>query len=88
MDQKDLRNTTKKERIAVAVLLAAILLLYAFFLKDILIPFLKLEARHDLHGANELLLSKGIFGSLQMGVQKKQIYNRYFFNIDGSWSYS
>ena len=59
MDQKDLRNTTKKERIAVAVLLAAILLLYAFFLKDILIPFLKLEARHDLHGANELLLSKG-----------------------------
>lgn len=64
MDQKDLRNTTKKERIAVAVLLAAILLLYAFFLKDILIPFLKLEARHDLHGANELLLSKGILGSL------------------------
>ena len=58
------KTTTKKERIAVIILLAAILLLYAFFLKDILIPFLKLEAKHDLEGANELLLSKGFFGSL------------------------
>lgn len=64
MDSRNIQNTTKKERIAVIIILAAILLLYAFFLKDILIPFLKLEARHDLDGANELLLSKGVFGSL------------------------
>ena len=64
MRSRNINNTTNRERIAVIAILAAILLLYAFFLKDILIPFLKLEARHDLEGANELLLSKGIFGGL------------------------
>ena len=43
-------------------LLLVILLLYAFFLKDILIPFLKLEIRHDYSGAQELLRDRGLLG--------------------------
>ncbi len=43
-------------------LLLIILVLYAFFLKDILIPFLKLEIRHDLGGAQELLRERGLLG--------------------------
>ena len=56
---------TKSDRIEKTVvfgLLLVILLLYAFFLKDILIPFLKLELRHDLNGAQELLRDRGLLG--------------------------
>ena len=50
------------EKLVAVILLAAILLLYAFFLRDILIPFLRLELRHDVHGAEELLREKGALG--------------------------
>ena len=46
------------------ILLGVILLLYASFLKEILIPFLKMEAAHDLDGAKALLQEKGILGFL------------------------
>ena len=51
-----------KERVVMLLLLAAILLIFAFFLKDILIPFLRLELRNDVEGARELLVDKGWLG--------------------------
>ena len=54
------------EILGVLGVLAVILLLYAFFLRDILIPFLRLEIRHDLEGARELLMSRGLLGFLSV----------------------
>ena len=52
----------KTDKLLILGVLTIILLLYAFFLKDILIPFLKLEIRHDIEGARELLISRGLLG--------------------------
>ena len=52
------------ERLSSVILLAAVILLYALFLKDILIPFLRMELHHDLNGAQELLREKGLLGFL------------------------
>ena len=51
-----------KERIAVFLVLAVIVVLFAFFFRDILIPFIKMELRHDTAGASELLRNKGLQG--------------------------
>ncbi len=42
--------------------LAAIVLLFAFFLKDSLLPFLRLELQNDLEGAHEFLRTRGFRG--------------------------
>jgi len=55
-----------EERIAVAVILAVILLLFAFFLNDILLPLIRLQLRHDLSGAQRLLTEKGAAGALSI----------------------
>ena len=61
--QTERSDTPKKtDKLLILGILAVILLLYAFFLKDILIPFLKLEIRHDIEGARELLISRGLLG--------------------------
>ena len=52
------------ERFVMLAILAVILLLFALFLKDILIPLLRLELRRDFDGAKELLASRGIQGVL------------------------
>lgn len=52
------------QRIIIAVSVIAVIALMAFFLKDILIPYIKLEIANDLDGAKELLISKGVFGFL------------------------
>ncbi len=52
------------QRIIIAVSVISVTALFAYFLKDILIPYIKLEIAHDLDGAKELLVSKGIFGFL------------------------
>lgn len=54
----------KTERCVMLVILAVILLLIALFLKDIMIPLLRLELRRDFAGARELLAARGIQGSL------------------------
>ena len=54
------------DRLLVPVLVAAILLLFVFFLKDIMIPYIRLELRHDVAGARELLLDKGVLGFLSV----------------------
>ncbi len=45
-------------------ILLLILLLFALFLKDILIPLLKLQLRRDFDGARALLASRGLEGAL------------------------
>ncbi|MCR5610444.1 MAG: VTT domain-containing protein [Clostridiales bacterium] len=51
-------------RIIVIASLIAVILMFAFFLKDILIPYIRLELANDLDGAKELLISKGFLGLL------------------------
>ena len=58
MQDQPRAGSNRIEKMIVLGLLLVIVLLYAFFLKDILIPFLKLEIRHDLDGAQELLRSR------------------------------
>ena len=52
----------KPEKIVTLISVILIICLFAFFLKDILVPFIKLEAANDMDGAKELLRSKGILG--------------------------
>ena len=52
----------RRERLVTGLLLAAILFLFAFFLRDSLLPFLRLELRNDLEGANEYLRTEGLAG--------------------------
>lgn len=52
------------QRIIIFASLIAVIVLFAFFLKDILIPYVKLELNNDLDGAKELLSSKGVLGFL------------------------
>ena len=60
--RNDENRSLCKERLAGLLLMAVILLLYALFLKELLIPFLRLEIRHDLAGAQTLLREKGLLG--------------------------
>ncbi|MBQ9910319.1 MAG: 1-acyl-sn-glycerol-3-phosphate acyltransferase [Lachnospiraceae bacterium] len=50
--------------LGIALLVGAILFLFAFFLKDILIPVLKLELEKDVEGAAALIQDRGIQGYL------------------------
>ena len=65
MNPKAQKN--RKRRIETAVLLLTLLVvlgLFAFFLRDILIPLLQMEFAHDMEGARELLRERGIWGFL------------------------
>ncbi len=56
---------TKKqwiEKSVIVVALIAIIALFFFFLREILVPFLKLEINNDLDGARTLLREKGVLG--------------------------
>ena len=54
----------KTSRIIILLCALTALLLFAFFLKDILIPFVRLEINNDMDGAKELLRSRGLLGCL------------------------
>ncbi|MCR5665080.1 MAG: 1-acyl-sn-glycerol-3-phosphate acyltransferase [Oscillospiraceae bacterium] len=60
------RETTAKPKrigaLAVAGMLAVIVLLFALFLRDILLPFLRMELHRDFEGAAELLRERGFQG--------------------------
>ena len=60
--QKKLR--VNRESTIMLIILAAILALFFFFLRGIMIPYIRMELHNDLDGAQELLRSKGIFGFL------------------------
>ena len=51
-------------RLPIAFILITVIFLFAFFFKDILVPFIKLQARNDVDGATSLLRQKGALGFL------------------------
>lgn len=57
-----MKQSTQKLIIAVSVLVTVAL--FALFLSDILVPFIRLELKNDVDGAQALLRSKGILGVL------------------------
>ncbi len=78
--------------IIVAAALIIVVGLFAFFLKDILIPYVKLELANDLEGAKELLLSKGILGLLTVvlveGLEMVVVFiSAEFIQISAGMSY-
>ncbi len=52
------------EKIIVFISVAAVLALFVFFLKDIMIPLFRLQFNNDVGGAKALLTSKGIAGGI------------------------
>ena len=52
------------QRIIILISLIAVISLFALFLKDILVPYIRMEIANDLEGAKELLVSKGVLGFL------------------------
>ena len=67
MNEQELAPQPKKGgKLAVLAVLAVIILLFVFFLKDIMIPLIRLEMRHDLAGVQELLADKGLLGALSV----------------------
>lgn len=65
-EQETAPQPKKGGKFAILAVLAVIILLFAFFLKDIMIPLIRLEARHDLAGVKELLADKGFLGALSV----------------------
>ncbi len=56
----------RTQRIIIIVAMLAALGLFFLFLYDILIPFIRLEIRHDVNGAKELLTERGALGFLSV----------------------
>lgn len=54
------------QRIIILVSVIAAVALFALFLSDILIPFIRLEINNDVEGAKELLVDKGVLGFLSV----------------------
>ena len=52
----------RTQRIIIFASLIAVIALFAFFLKDILVPYIRMELNNDLEGAKALLVSKGVLG--------------------------
>ena len=50
--------------IGIALLVLAILLLFAFFLKDLLVPLIRFELNKDVDAASELIRGRGFLGIL------------------------
>ena len=59
-----MKKSTQRIIILVSVIVA--LALFALFLSDILIPFIRLEIANDVEGAKELLVDKGVLGILSV----------------------
>ena len=57
-----MKKTT--QRIITIASLIAVVLLFGFFLREVLVPFVRLEIANDVDGARELLRSKGLLGCL------------------------
>ncbi len=59
-------RSRRGERIAAVAILAVILLLFTVFLKNVLLPLIRLELRHDLAGARQLLAEEGAAGAMSV----------------------
>ena len=62
MDDRKKAEGKSIGKLPIAIILIAVICLFSFFLKDILVPFIKLQSQNDIDGATELLRGKGIFG--------------------------
>ena len=60
------KKKLNSETIVVVVILAIIIVLFALFMRDIMIPLFKMQMNNDLDGASELLRSTGIFGGVSV----------------------
>ena len=58
----------RREKLIVALIVLAIVAMFAFFLKDIMIPFIRLQMAHNVDGATELLREKGVQGGLSVAL--------------------
>ena len=63
---KPMPRSRRAEKIAILVILAAILVLFAIFWKSVLFPLIRLEMKHDLAGAQRLLADNGAAGALSV----------------------
>lgn len=54
----------KARKIVMLITVLAIIALFSLFLKDILVPYIKLEIKNDTEGATLLLKEKGVLGFL------------------------
>ena len=52
----------KKELIITLIAIVAVIILFSFFLKDIMIPFIKAEMKNNVNEAKEILKDNGWFG--------------------------
>ena len=62
-DGSEIMKKTTQSAVIIACLLAVIAL-FVLFLKDILIPYVRMEIANDVDGARDLLVSKGVLGFL------------------------
>ena len=58
----------RREKLIVALIVLAIIAMFTFFLKDIMIPFISMQMNNNVDGAIELLKDKGILGVLSVGL--------------------
>ena len=56
------------EKAVILLSLIGAVLLFAFFLKDIMIPIFSLQLHNDVEGAKELLLAKGLLGGAAVSL--------------------
>lgn len=62
MDDRKKNEGKNIGKLPIAIILIAVICLFSFFLKDILIPFIKLQSQNDIDGATALLRGKGVLG--------------------------
>ncbi len=58
----------RREKTVMFIVVLAIAALFALFLKDIMVPFIRLQLSNDLDGATALLRDKGIQGFLSVAL--------------------
>ena len=62
MDDRKKAEGKSIGKLPIAIILITVICLFSFFLKDILVPFIKLQSQNDIDGATALLREKGILG--------------------------
>ncbi|MBO7349654.1 MAG: hypothetical protein J6U27_06870, partial [Spirochaetales bacterium] len=62
MDDRKKNEGKSIGKLPIAIILISVICLFSFFLKDILIPFIKLQSQNDIDGATALLRGKGVLG--------------------------
>ena len=58
----------RREKLIVTLIVLAIVAMFAFFLKDIMVPFIRMQMAHDVDGATKLLQEKGLQGFLSVAL--------------------